>query len=76
VLGIADRSRILAIGDNLTTDIAGAATAGIASMLVTGGIHREEFGTVWGEAPTEERLQGILAAAPKRPGAALAAFVW
>jgi HAD superfamily hydrolase (TIGR01459 family) len=76
VLGIADRSRILAIGDNLTTDIAGAGAVGIDSVLVTGGIHREEFGTVWGEPPTEERLHCIVAATPKPPCAALAAFVW
>lgn len=75
VLEVSDRSRILAVGDNLTTDIAGAGAAGIDSVLVTGGIHREEFRTAWGEAPPQERLDRILAAAPKRPNAALAAFV-
>src|SRR5690242_16111314 len=34
LLGIADRRRILAIGDSLRTDIAGAAGAGIDSLLI------------------------------------------
>lgn len=38
-----DRSRVLAIGDSLTTDIAGAANAGIASLLILGGIHRPQY---------------------------------
>jgi HAD superfamily hydrolase (TIGR01459 family) len=45
LLDIADRSRILAVGDSLRTDIAGAAGAGIDSLLIAGGIHAEEFGT-------------------------------
>jgi HAD superfamily hydrolase (TIGR01459 family) len=45
LLGIADRSHILAVGDSLRTDIAGAAGAGIDSLLIAGGIHAEEFGT-------------------------------
>jgi HAD superfamily hydrolase (TIGR01450 family) len=43
LLGIADRRRLLAIGDSLRTDIAGAAGAGIDSLLVAGGIHAAEF---------------------------------
>jgi HAD superfamily hydrolase (TIGR01459 family) len=43
LLEIANRSRILAIGDSLRTDIAGAAGAGIDSLLVVGGIHAAEF---------------------------------
>ena len=38
------RDRICAIGDTLRTDIAGAASVGIHSFLVTGGVHAEEFG--------------------------------
>ncbi|HYI73557.1 MAG TPA: TIGR01459 family HAD-type hydrolase [Skermanella sp.] len=76
LLGVTDRSRILAVGDNLTTDIAAAGAAGIDSVLVTGGIHREDFQTVWGEAPQPERLESFLAAATTRPRAALATFVW
>ena len=44
LLGIADRARILAVGDSLRTDIAGANGAGIDSLLIAGaGIHAEEF---------------------------------
>jgi HAD superfamily hydrolase (TIGR01459 family) len=35
-----DRSRVLAIGDGMKTDIAGAAGAGLDALFVTGGIHR------------------------------------
>jgi HAD superfamily hydrolase (TIGR01459 family) len=43
LLGIADRGNILAIGDSLRTDIAGARNAGIDSLLVAGGVHAAEF---------------------------------
>ena len=43
LLGISDRRRLLAIGDSLRTDIAGAANAGIDSFLIAGGIHAAEF---------------------------------
>lgn len=35
-----DRRRVLAIGDGMKTDIAGAASAGLDALLVTHGIHR------------------------------------
>ena len=54
LLGIEDRSRILAVGDSLRTDIAGAAGAGIDSLLIAGGIHAEEFGTM-GERDSRSR---------------------
>ena len=43
LLGIGDRRRLLAIGDSLRTDIAGAANAGIDSLLIAGGVHAAEF---------------------------------
>jgi HAD superfamily hydrolase (TIGR01459 family) len=39
-----DRSRVLAIGDGMKTDIAGAAQAGLDALFVTGGIHRSLHG--------------------------------
>jgi HAD superfamily hydrolase (TIGR01459 family) len=36
-----DRARVLAIGDGMKTDIAGAAAAGLDALFVTHGIHRE-----------------------------------
>ncbi len=38
--GRIDRRRILAVGDGMKTDIAGAAAAGIDALFITGGIHR------------------------------------
>lgn len=39
-----DRSRVVAIGDSLEHDIAGAEAAGIGSVFIGGGIHRGEIG--------------------------------
>jgi HAD superfamily hydrolase (TIGR01459 family) len=75
LLGLADRSRILAIGDSLRTDIAGAAAAGIPSLLIAGsGIHGVEF------APGGRLDRDRIAAAIEESGAApigvAAGFVW
>ena len=40
-LGTHARDRVLMIGDGFETDIAGAARAGLDSLLITGGIHRD-----------------------------------
>lgn len=69
LLGL-DRHRVLAVGDALRTDIAGAAAAGVASAWVLGGIHEEHLG---------ESLAGIEAeasAAGLSPLATLPRFVW
>jgi HAD superfamily hydrolase (TIGR01459 family) len=39
-----DKSRVLAIGDGMETDIAGASRAGLDALFVTGGIHRSLHG--------------------------------
>ncbi len=39
-----DKGRVIAIGDAIRTDIAGASGFGIASLLVARGIHAEELG--------------------------------
>ena len=70
------RERIVAIGDSLRTDIAGAHGVGIDAVFVTGGIHAEELGLVAGETPDPARLEAALAAAPARPTAVLPALVW
>lgn len=75
-LGIAARRRILAVGDSLRTDIAGANTAGIDSLLVTGGIHAEEFALGPGEQPDLERLAAGIAASGHSPSAVVARFRW
>jgi HAD superfamily hydrolase (TIGR01459 family) len=74
LLGIADKGRILAIGDSLRTDIAGAAAVAIPSLLVAGGIHAGEFCSGGGLDP--ERIAAALAAAQLRPIGAAARFAW
>jgi HAD superfamily hydrolase (TIGR01459 family) len=76
LLGIGDRRRILAIGDSLRTDIAGANNAGIDSVLVLGGIHGEEFGVGQGALPDAARLAAAIERSGHRPSAAIARFFW
>jgi HAD superfamily hydrolase (TIGR01459 family) len=64
------RERVLAVGDALRTDIAGAAAAGIDSCWVLGGIHGAEL------AGDPGRPAAAVAAAGLSPVAATAAFVW
>src|SRR6266699_1747944 len=74
LMGIAERRRILAIGDSLRTDIAGAAGAGIDALLIAGGLHADEF------IPGGTLDQGRIAAAIRKSGtnpiAVAARFVW
>ena len=76
LLGIADRSRILAVGDSLRTDIAGAAGAGIDSVLIAGGIHADEFGTISGQAPDLERIAEALGERSYNPVGVALNFCW
>lgn len=75
-LGIADRSRIAAIGDSLRTDVAGAHAAGIAALLVTGGIHAEELGAVNGAPPDPEKVRAACAREGHEPAGLLPGLVW
>jgi HAD superfamily hydrolase (TIGR01459 family) len=70
------RDRILAIGDSLRTDIAGANGVGIKSLLVSGGIHAEEFGLDEGDVPDAERLAVAIAAHGARPDYVMRRLVW
>ncbi|MDB5408232.1 MAG: family HAD-type hydrolase [Rhodospirillales bacterium] len=76
LLGIADKSRILAIGDSLRTDIAGAVGAGLDCVLVAGGIHAEEFGVAPGQMPDAAKLTAAFAAAKVTPTYVLPSFAW
>jgi HAD superfamily hydrolase (TIGR01459 family) len=75
LLGIGDRARILAIGDSLSTDIAGAAAAGLDSLLIIGGIHAGEFTAADG-TPDLERIAAALAALARRPVGVSAVLRW
>ncbi|HEY0522333.1 MAG TPA: TIGR01459 family HAD-type hydrolase [Stellaceae bacterium] len=76
LLGVADRRRILAVGDSLRTDITGANRVGIDGLLVAGGIHREEFGVAEGAIPDRDRLAAAIAQQHARPVAVVPHFVW
>jgi len=76
LLGIDDRSRILAVGDSLRTDIAGAAGAGIDSVLIVGGIHADEFGASGGRPPDLERIEEALRKGSYSPVGVALNFCW
>ena len=69
MLGL-DRTRVLAVGDALRTDIAGAASANIDSCWILGGIHGAELGD------NPAAIGAAATAAGLRPVACLPAFVW
>jgi HAD superfamily hydrolase (TIGR01459 family) len=69
MLGVAP-DRILAVGDSLRTDIAGAAASSIDSAWILGGLHAEMIGNDHGRAENAAAEAGL------QPVAALPAFVW
>ena len=75
-LGIAERARVIAVGDSLRTDIAGAEAADIASVLIPGGIHGDELGIAHGGMPDAAALAALCARAGHWPDAAIPAFRW
>ena len=68
-LGVA-REGVLAVGDALRTDIAGAKAAGLASCWVLGGIHGEALGE------DHSAVEAEAAAAGLAPVATVPAFRW
>jgi ribonucleotide monophosphatase NagD (HAD superfamily) len=75
-LGAIDRKRVLAIGDGLGTDIAGAAAAGLDAVLITGGLHAEALGLSDFADPEPQGLAQFCSTWNQRPMAALPAFRW
>ncbi len=67
---------MLAIGDSLRTDIAGAQAVGIAGLFVAGGIHAEELGMAGGAPPDEAALAALFQARDMYPLAVLDALRW
>lgn len=60
--------RVVGLGDNLATDIAGARNAGMDAVLALSGIHAD--------AVARSGLATLLAAAPARPSAVIPEFSW
>jgi HAD superfamily hydrolase (TIGR01459 family) len=75
-LGVADKSRVCAVGDALHTDIRGARTGGIDAILVTGGIHAEELGIAWGGTADPVKLAELARHHGETPIAAIPKFIW
>ena len=73
-LGGIARDRVLAVGDGLATDIAGARAAGLDSLLITGGLLAEAWGVAREAPPDPAHLEA--ACATTAPDFAAAAFVW
>lgn len=76
LLGLRDRARVLAVGDSLRTDLAGAAAASVPAAWVLGGIHGEELGMTETSLPQPEVLAAHVQAHGVSPVAALPAFTW
>src|SRR5262249_43064403 len=66
--------RVLAIGDSVRTDLAGAAAFGIDCLFVTAGIHAEEVGGR--ESPDAALLASIFADAKLYRKAVMQRLVW
>jgi HAD superfamily hydrolase (TIGR01459 family) len=69
-----DRNRVLAIGDGMKTDIAGAAQAGLDALFVTGGIHRTLHGGTPGSPADPIELQRLYEEYALWPTAAIPAL--
>ncbi len=65
------KPRILAIGDAIRTDIAGAAQYGLASLMCVAGIHAEEMAGL-----SDDALQGWFGRQSHRPNYAMPHLAW
>jgi HAD superfamily hydrolase (TIGR01459 family) len=68
-----DRSKILAIGDSVRTDVTGATRMGIDCLFVTAGIHAEEVGR---DRPNDAALSEMFASAGASPKAVTQRLRW
>jgi HAD superfamily hydrolase (TIGR01459 family) len=68
------RSRVLAIGDSVRTDLKGATAFGLDCIFVTSGLHAEQYGSR--DAPDLNSLNAAFAAAGVAPRAAMLGLVW
>lgn len=69
------RAKWLAIGDGLKTDIKGATDAGLAALLITGGIHEAELSDASHE-PDPAKIAAVLNAGALKATAAMRRLVW
>lgn len=69
-----DKTRVLAIGDSIRTDLTGATSYGLDCLFVTAGIHAEELGGR--ETPDPAVLAKMFAGAGIAPKAVTRSLVW
>jgi HAD superfamily hydrolase (TIGR01459 family) len=69
------KERVLAIGDAIRTDIAGAAGFGIDSLMIARGIHAEELGLHRGDL-VSDHVQDWVDRQPVRPDALMDVLSW
>ena len=67
-------ARVLAIGDSVRTDLAGAASFGVDCLFVISGLHAEQLGSR--ETPDPAGLGAMFAAAGTVPKAVIPRLVW
>jgi len=67
---------VLAVGDGMQTDIAGATGAGLDSVLITSGIHREAFAEAKKNGQNGSRIDSFLKEFPYRPTYLMDALRW
>jgi HAD superfamily hydrolase (TIGR01459 family) len=67
-------ARVLAIGDSVRTDLAGAAARNIDCLFITAGIHAEELGGR--DDPDPRAVSGIFAGGAVKPKAVMRRLVW
>ena len=70
------RNRVIAVGDNIATDIAGAEKVGIDALLVLGGIHSEELGFIDGKTLNRPLVESFLAEQGSKIVAAIPFLTW
>jgi len=76
MMGDMPKDRVLAVGDSLVTDVAGAAAAGVDCALAAGGIHRAALGVAHGDTPKAEAVSALLPAASVQPRYVVSALIW
>ena len=68
--------RIMAVGDSLHHDIVGAGRAGLRSLLIAAGVHREALGCRFGELPDPAQADRVYQQAGAVPDFVAATFAW
>ena len=73
-----DKSRVLAIGDGMPTDVAGASDFGLDLLYISAGIHAADYAGESGshEEPNPERLANFLHAHQAHPVAWMPRLLW